>query len=172
MKITDYIRDIPDFPKNGIVFKDITPLLNNKTAFEFALNKLKEHIIDKDIDQIVGIESRGFIFGAALASKIGCGFVPVRKNGKLPYEVHKESYNLEYGTDSLEIHKDAFKYNDKIVIVDDVLATGGSIEATIKLVKKFNIKLIKCLFLLEIMALSGNIKLIDKNINHFSVLQV
>ena len=172
MKITDYIRDIPDFPKNGIVFKDITPLLRNKTAFELALNKLKEHIIDKDIDQIVGIESRGFIFGAALASKIGCGFVPVRKNGKLPYEVHKESYNLEYGTDSLEIHKDAFKNNDRIVIVDDVLATGGSIEATIKLVERFNIKLIKCLFLLEIMALSGHTKLINKKINHFSVLQV
>lgn len=172
MNLTNYIRDIPDFPKNGIVFKDITPLLNDHTAFKFILNKFKEHIINKDIDQIVGIESRGFIFGAALASIIGCGFVPIRKKGKLPYKVYTENYNLEYGTDSLEVHKDAFKRNDKIIIIDDVLATGGSIEAAIKLTERFNIKLIECLFLIEIIALLGNKIMDERKINYFSLLKI
>ncbi|MBU1113299.1 MAG: adenine phosphoribosyltransferase, partial [Candidatus Omnitrophica bacterium] len=125
------IRDIPDFPKKGILFKDITTILNDKKVFHSAIDQLAGLIADKDIDYIVAAESRGFIFGAALAYKLGCGFVPVRKPGKLPAKTYRHTYALEYGEDSLEIHQDAFGAGAKILILDDLLAIGGTASAMI-----------------------------------------
>ena len=124
MNLNNYIRDIPDFPKKGIIFKDITPLLKNNKAFNHIIEVLKKRIINKKIDYIIGIESRGFILGAALAQSLHCGFVPIRKKGKLPYKVISETYDLEYGKDTLEMHIDALEANNNVVLIDDVLATG------------------------------------------------
>ena len=133
--IKSAIRDIPDFPKEGIVFKDITPLLANPSAFKATIDILNDYYKDKGITQVVGIEARGFIFASALAYALGAGTVLVRKPGKLPYKTFKQSYSLEYGTDAVEIHQDAFQAEQKIVILDDVLATGGTVQATINLIE-------------------------------------
>ena len=131
MNLNNYIRDIPDFPKKGIIFKDITPLLKNKDALNYIIEEFKKRIIKHKIDYIIGIESRGFILGAALAKSLNCGFVPIRKKGKLPYKVFSETYDLEYGKDTLEIHIDALEANNNVVLIDDVLATGGTISASL-----------------------------------------
>jgi len=154
------IRDIPDFPKEGIIFKDITPLLSNPASFKKAIDTLKARYEDKRIDQVVGVEARGFIFASALAYALGCGVVMVRKPGKLPYKTYQKTYSLEYGEDSIEIHQDAFEKDQKIVIIDDVLATGGTLAACVELVSKnFEVNLVETGFLIELDFLNGRQKL-------------
>ena len=170
MNLNNYIRDIPDFPKKGIIFKDITPLLKNKEAYYYAIEEFKKRIFKRKIDYIIGIESRGFILGAALAQSINCGFVPIRKKGKLPYKVISETYDLEYGKDTLEMHVDALKANDNVVLIDDVLATGGTISASLKMLEKFKVNIIECQFLIEIKALKGHEKIVSLNKKHYSLI--
>jgi len=154
------IRDIPDFPKEGIIFKDITPLLSNPASFKKAIDTLKARYEDKRIDQVVGVEARGFIFASALAYALGCGVVMVRKPGKLPYKTYQKTYSLEYGEDSIEIHQDAFEKDQKIVIIDDVLATGGTLAACVELLSKnFEVDLVEVGFLIERDFLNGRQKL-------------
>ncbi len=155
MELKNYIRDIPDFPKPGIVFKDITPLLMAPEAFDEAVNRFYEHFRDKNITKVVGIESRGFIFGGPLALRLNAGFVPVRKPGKLPYSTLKEEYELEYGTDALEIHIDGVCNSERSVIIDDLLATGGTAEATAKLVEKCGGEVVGFGFVIELTFLEG-----------------
>ena len=154
------IRDIPDFPKEGIIFKDITPLLSNPASFKKAIDTLKARYEDKRIDQVVGVEARGFIFASALAYALGCGVVMVRKPGKLPYKTYQKTYSLEYGEDSIEVHQDAFEKDQKIIIIDDVLATGGTLAACVELVSKnFEVDLVEVGFLIELDFLNGRQKL-------------
>jgi adenine phosphoribosyltransferase len=153
------IRDIPDFPRPGIVFKDITPLLGDGPLFAKTIDVLAERYRDKKIDMVLGIESRGFIVGAALAYKLGAGFCVVRKPGKLPYDTHSASYELEYGTDSLEIHIDAIAQNARVLIVDDLIATGGTAAATAQLVSKLGGEVVECAFVIELCFLKGRDKL-------------
>ena len=155
------IRNVPDFPKKGIVFRDITTLIADKDAFKFVIDEFTKRYSEKNIDYIVSIESRGFIFGAALAHRLGCGLVPVRKKGKLPYKTHQATYELEYGSDTLEIHEDAFQKGKNILIVDDLLATGGTVSAVIELVKKLGGKLIETAFVIELEFLNPRSKLND-----------
>ena len=154
MELKDTIRAIEDYPKKGVIFRDITTLLKDKEAFKKAVDEMAEKI-DKDVDKIIGIEARGFIFGAALAYKLNKGFVPVRKPGKLPWDKVSESYELEYGEDSIEIHKDAIEEGDKVVIVDDLLATGGTSKACINLVEKLKGEVSSAIFLVELEDLKG-----------------
>ncbi len=158
------IRDVPDFPKQGIIFKDITTLLKDKEAFKYAIDKMVERYTGEEIDQIVAIESRGFIFGSILAYNLNTGFIPVRKPGKLPAETVSESYQLEYGTDAVEMHKDALSQSEKILIVDDLLATGGTSLATARMVEKLGGKVIGFSFLVELEFLKGRDKLKDYNV--------
>lgn len=167
--LEDYIRIIPDFPKRGVVFKDITPLLSDAQASALCLDRLVEQIGDEKIDKVVGIESRGFFFGMLLAQKLNVGFVPVRKPGKLPYETLKEPYQLEYGMDVLEIHEDSISKGDRILIHDDVLATGGTARAACSLVHKLGGEIVQCNFIMELSFLDGRSKL--KHHNVASVLQ-
>lgn len=153
------IRNVPDFPKQGILFRDITTLLKNKSAFKSAINSLALAVKGKKIDYVIAVESRGFIFGAALAYKLGAGFVPVRKKGKLPAETISAAYSLEYGTDCLEMHKDAIPENAKVLIVDDLLATGGTVSAVCQLAEKVKGKIAGIIFLIELCALKGRDKL-------------
>jgi adenine phosphoribosyltransferase len=153
------IRDIPDFPRPGIVFKDITPLLGDGPLFAQTIDVLAERYRDQKIDMVLGIESRGFIVGAALAYKLGAGFCVVRKPGKLPYDTHSASYELEYGTDSLEIHIDAIAQNARVLIVDDLIATGGTAAATAQLVSKLGGEVVECAFVIELSFLKGRDKL-------------
>ncbi len=165
--VKDLIRDVPDFPKEGIVFKDIMPLLADPTGFRMAVQLISELFDGLDEndepfdepDVIVGMESRGFIFGAALAQKLGAAFVPVRKPGKLPCPTHKVEYALEYGTDALEIHVDAFPNGAKVLIVDDLIATGGTAKATEELVEKAGGTIIGSAFLIDLTFLKGTDKL-------------
>ena len=159
MKIQDYIRDIPDFPKKGIIFKDITPLLINPLALKEASNLLLELVGNAKIDKVIGMESRGFFFATLLAKELNAGFVPVRKSGKLPAETISESFSLEYGTDILEIHADAIQKGDKILIHDDVLATGGTAAAVCKLVERLGGEIVQCNFLIELTFLNGKEKI-------------
>ena len=154
------IRDIPNFPKEGIIFKDITPLLSNPASFKKAIDTLKVRYRDKRIDRVVGVEARGFVFASALAYALDCGVVMVRKPGKLPYKTYKKTYSLEYGEDSIEIHQDAFEKGQNIVIIDDVLATGGTLAACVELVSKnFEVDLVEIGFLIELDFLNGRQKL-------------
>lgn len=153
------IRHVPDFPKPGIMFYDITPLLSDPQGFRDTIDAIAAPYMGEDIDQVVGIESRGFILGAAVANTLGCGFVPIRKPGKLPSATHKESYNLEYGADALEIHTDAMGHKARILIVDDVLATGGTARAAVDLVRKVGADVIGVAFLIELDFLAGRAKL-------------
>ena len=155
------IRNVPDFPKPGIIFKDITTLLSNSDAFKKSIDMLSKKFKKENVTKIVGIESRGFIFGAVLAYKMGAGFVPVRKKGKLPYETKSVSYDLEYGTDTLEIHKDALSADDRVLIVDDLLATGGTVKAVSDLVGDFQAKIVGVAFLVELTFLKGKNKIKD-----------
>jgi len=158
-QLKKHIRSIPDFPKAGILFKDITTLLKNKAAFKKAIDSLAKAVKGKKIDYVLSIESRGFIFGAALAYKLGAGFVPVRKKGKLPAETICATYSLEYGTDTLEMHKDAIRPNSKILIVDDLLATGGTMQAVVQMAEKAQAKISGIIFLIELCDLKGREKL-------------
>ena len=170
MNLNNYIRDIPDFPKKGIIFKDITPLLKNKEAYNYTIEEFKKRIIEKKIDYIIGIESRGFILGAALAQSLNCGFIPIRKKGKLPFKVISETYDLEYGKDTLEMHVDALEANNNVVLIDDVLATGGTISASLKMLETFKVNIIECQFLIEIKALKGHEKIVSLNKKHYSLI--
>lgn len=158
MKLESYIRNIPDFPKKGIQFKDITTILNNKKAFKATIDSLAKALKNKKVDFVVAAEARGFILGGALSYKLGCGFVPVRKPGKLPYKTYKHTYSLEYGTNELHIHEDALPKNAKVLILDDLLATGGTAEALVSLVKKFGAKIVGVAFLIELTELKGREK--------------
>ncbi len=159
--IEHYIRDIQNFPKPGVLFKDITPLLNDPKATEMCLQALLDLIGEESIDKVVGIESRGFFFGTLLANKLNAGFIPVRKPGKLPYKVVSQSYALEYGTDTLEMHEDAIKAGDRVLIHDDVLATGGTAQAVCQLVHKLGGTIVQCNFILELGFLNGKQKISD-----------
>lgn len=158
-KIQDYIRDIQDFPKPGIVYKDITPLLQDPVAARKTTDALLEALGDIKIDKVVGIESRGFFFATLLAERLNAGFIPIRKPGKLPFETFSESYSLEYGEDVLEIHSDAIKPGEKVLLHDDVLATGGTAEAACKLIEKMGGEIVQCNFLMDLDFLKGKEKL-------------
>ena len=159
MDFKSLIRDVPDFPKEGVVFKDITLLLQNPKALRETTNALYELLEGQKIDKVVGMESRGFIFGPLLADKLNAGFVPVRKPGKLPSATLRETYDLEYGTDTLEIHIDGIEKGDRVLIHDDVLATGGTANATCKLIEKLGGEIVQCNFLIELTFLEGGTKI-------------
>jgi adenine phosphoribosyltransferase len=163
MELKSLIRDIPDFPQPGIIFRDITTLLNNPQGLRYTIDTLTEKCREANLlpDHIVGMESRGFIFGVPLAYQLTCGFVPVRKPGKLPAAVYEVEYELEYGTDKLEIHQDAVRSGDKVLIVDDLIATGGTAMATAELLKKIGANVLGFAFIIELTALGGRKKLPD-----------
>lgn len=159
MNLKELIRDIPDFPKAGVIYKDITPLLLNPEALNSVTDQFIELLNNQKIDKVVGIESRGFFFATLLAQKLNAGFIPVRKPGKLPAEKHSQTYDLEYGKDTLEIHLDAIEPGDRVLLHDDVLATGGTAGATCKLIEKCGGEIVACNFLIELDFLNGADKL-------------
>jgi adenine phosphoribosyltransferase len=158
-RLRSLVRDVPDFPQEGIVFKDITPLLGDEVAFSTAIDMIVVHFGRGNVDKVVGIEARGFILSSPVAYHFGAGFVPVRKAGKLPWESESEQYELEYGTETLEIHRDAFTPGERVLIVDDVLATGGTARATARLVERLGAKVVGIAFLVELGFLKGRQKL-------------
>ena len=170
-EILNSIRDVKDFPKEGIIFKDITTLLNNPKAFKLLMNHLEERYKDYDLDYIAGIDSRGFIFGSILADRLGVGFVPIRKAGKLPYTTIAEKYALEYGFDEIEIHLDAFRNQKdaKVLVIDDLIATGGTANAAVNLVNKSGANCVEACFIINLKFLKG-----DKKIKApvYSVLEI
>ncbi len=159
MDLKSHIRNIKDFPKPGVMFRDITTLIKDPEAFNYTLDLLLSIVADKKIDKVVGVESRGFIFGAVLAYKLNAGFIPVRKPGKLPAEKVSISYSLEYGEDKLEMHKDAIQPGDKVLIHDDLLATGGTMNAVCKLIEKLGGEIVQLSFIIELSFLHGRDKL-------------
>jgi len=159
MDLKSHIRNVKDFPKPGIMFRDITTLLKNPASFGYTLNQLLEFINGKQVNKIVGIESRGFIFGSVLAHKLNCGFIPVRKPGKLPAEKVSIAYSLEYGEDRLEMHKDAIQPGDKVLVHDDLLATGGTMNAVCQLIEKLGGEIVQVSFIVELSFLNGRDKL-------------
>lgn len=159
MDLKEYIRDIQDFPQPGIVYKDITPLLNSQEAMASATQLFLEKLASKKITKVVGIESRGFIFGSILADRLGAGFVPIRKPGKLPFTSIQEAYALEYGSNTLHLHEDAIQKGDKVLLHDDVLATGGTAEAACRLITRLGGEIVQCNFLMELDFLNGKEKL-------------
>lgn len=159
MDLKEYIRNIKDFPKQGIMFRDITTLLKNPEAMKYTSEKLLDFAKGLKVDKVVGIESRGFIFGSILSEKLNAGFVPVRKPGKLPAEKEQATYQLEYGTDTLEIHKDAINPGDNVLIHDDLLATGGTMEAVCKMIEKLGGNVVQISFIIELSFLKGREKL-------------
>lgn len=163
------IRDVPDFPKPGIVFKDITPILADPRAFNLCLDLLAERYDAQPLDAIVGIESRGFIFGAALASRMRKAFIPARKPGKLPAETHKVSYELEYGSDAIEMHRDAIRPHERVLVVDDLVATGGTAWAASELVRLLGGRVIGAAFIIELTFLDGRARLAP--VQTYSLLQ-
>jgi adenine phosphoribosyltransferase len=156
--LKEHIRDIPDFPKPGVAFKDITPLLAHVDAFRFAVDALADHFSGRTVDKVLGIEARGFIVAAPVAYRFGAGFVPVRKAGKLPWSVEKQEYVLEYGTDLLEIHRDAIAPGERALVVDDVMATGGTAEAAVRLVERLGGEVVGLGFVIELAFLGGRAK--------------
>jgi adenine phosphoribosyltransferase len=163
-----YCRDIPDFPKKGIIFKDITTLLKNGPVFKRAIDDIASHFDQNKIDLVTCIDARGFLIGSALAYKIGCGLIPLRKKGKLPWQVFRKTYDLEYGQDCLEMHQDAIDPGQRVLIVDDVLATGGTAAAAVSLVREVKGDIVGVAFLMELTALKGREKL--KSVNVFSLM--
>ena len=159
MDLKEFIRDVPDFPKPGILFKDITPLLGNPAALEESIGRLTEPYRALRIDWVAGVESRGFIFGALAAARLGVGFLPVRKPGKLPRETFREEFQLEYGSNAVEIHRDALGSGRRILVVDDVLATGGTAAATAKLIQRAGGEVVSMAFLIELAFLEGRKRL-------------
>jgi len=162
------IRDIPDFPKAGVMFKDLTPLLRDPAGFGRAVDMVAARYVGRKVDVVVGVEARGFVIGAALAYRLGAGVILIRKPGKLPYKTHKTIYELEYGTDALEIHQDAIQPGQRVVIADDLLATGGTVNAAVQLVEQQGGAILECAFLVELLFLNGREK-----VRHpvFSLLQ-
>jgi adenine phosphoribosyltransferase len=165
VKLERLIRDVPDFPKPGIVFKDITPLLRDPAGFRAAVEGLAAPLDGREVGAVVGIESRGFLFGAALALKLGTGFVPIRKPRKLPWKTRSESYALEYGTDTVEIHEDAVGPGTSVLIVDDLLATGGTMEAACRLVEGLGGEIVACSVVVELAFLKGRERLPGRRIH-------
>jgi len=168
--ITDSIRSVPDYPKPGILFRDVTSLLENPQAYAATIALLVERYRDKGITKVIGTEARGFLFGAPVALGLGVGFVPVRKPGKLPRPVWQETYALEYGTDALEIHQDALSASDKVLVVDDLLATGGTIEATVKLIRRAGAEVEDAAFVINLFDLEGESRLNKLGLKCFSVV--
>jgi len=159
LKLEDYIRAIPDFPQPGVMFRDLTPLLGDPYALRESIRALAQPFRDSRVDVVAGMEARGFIFGALVAWQLGAGFVPLRKPGKLPAEVEAVTYELEYGTATLEVHRDALGPGSRVLLVDDVLATGGTAAASVDLVTRLGAELVGCAFLIEIAALAGRARL-------------
>ena len=157
--LKQYIRDIPDFPKPGILFRDITPLLQNGPVFRQVIDQLAGRYESQRLDAVVAVESRGLIFGAALAYRLGLGLVPVRKAGKLPHKTIKATYTLEYGEGTLEMHADSLSHNSRVVLVDDLLATGGTMGAVVTMLEHFRVELVEIAFLVELTALDGRQRL-------------
>lgn len=164
MNLEQKIRDIKDYPREGVVFKDITPLLNDKDAFREAIDKMADLLEDKEFDLIIGPEARGFLVGAPLSYKLNKGFVPVRKPNKLPYETISFEYELEYGSDTLEMHKDAIQPGQKVVIVDDLLATGGTTHSIIQMINKLGGEVVGIVYLIELEFLNGRKVLEDYDV--------
>lgn len=162
--IKNSIRTIPNFPKQGIMFKDITTLFQHPEAMKKTINIFYERYKNKQIDVVAGIESRGFIIGGILAEKLGCSFVPIRKKGKLPAETEQQEYELEYGTDVIEIHKDAIQQGQKVLLVDDLIATGGTAQASCKLIEKIGGQIVECAFIIDLKKLKGKERLSDYSI--------
>jgi adenine phosphoribosyltransferase len=158
------VRDIPDFPKPGVVFKDITPLLADAAAFKAMVDRLADPFVASGVDVVLGIEARGFIVAAPVAYRFGAGFVPVRKAGKLPWKIEREEYELEYGTDLLEIHRDAVHPGQKVLVVDDVMATGGTAAATARLVEKLGGEIVGFAFIIELAFLDGRSRIADHDV--------
>ena len=169
MDLKKYIADIPDFPEPGVIFRDVTPLLANKDAYQESIRLISEFAKDKKVDVIVGPEARGFLFGCPVALALHCGFVPVRKPGKLPREVISQSYDLEYGSNEIQMHSDSIQDGQNVLVVDDLLATGGTVEAAITLIEKMGGNVVGTAFLIELEALKGRELLKDYDV--FSVLK-
>jgi len=169
MDYNKIIRDIPDWPKKGIVFKDLTTVWKDKTAFKQSIDELYSRYKDKKIDKVVGAESRGFIYGSVIAYLLGAGFVPVRKPGKLPWKTIEESYELEYGTDRLVMHQDAIEKGERVLLIDDLIATGGTAEAIVKMIRKVGGEVIEAAFFMELTFLNGKNKL---DVPVFSIVKV
>jgi len=169
MVLKKSVRSIPDWPIKGVIFRDLTTLMLDPAAFAGSCDILYDRYKDRNIDKIVGIDARGFVFGAVLAYKMGVGFIPVRKKGKLPAETIEESYNLEYGSGTLEIHRDAIFEGERVVIVDDLIATGGTVGATVELVNKLGADIIECAFLIELPDLKGREKL--NGVDVFTIME-
>lgn len=155
LDLKQYIRDVPDFPKPGILFRDITPLLGDPAAFRVAIRRLADHFATAGVELVVAAEARGFIFAAPLAIELNAGFVPVRKPGKLPFDTHAFHYELEYGTDTLEVHVDCVREGQRVLVVDDLLATGGTVEACCRLLERAGAKVVGCAFLIALDGLRG-----------------
>ena len=168
-KVQSLVRDVPDFPKKGILFKDITPVLRDGATFDRVIATLETYAQNRGADVIAGIESRGFIFGAALAARMDLGFVPIRKHGKLPWKTVKQSYDLEYGKDTVEMHRDAVDKKQRVLVVDDLLATGGTLAGTCKLVQKAGGIVAGCACVLELAFLDGRKRL--RGLDLFSIVQ-
>ena len=171
MPIKSRIRTIPHYPKQGIMFRDITTLLKDPVGFRTTINEFVNHYTDVKIDKIVGIEARGFIIGAALAFQLGVGFVPIRKKGKLPAKTRSQDYKLEYGADCIEIHIDAISQGEHILIVDDLIATGGTAEAAVNLVNAMGGKIVECCFVVDLPDLGGSSRLEKKGQKVFSLCE-
>jgi adenine phosphoribosyltransferase len=172
-RLKSYIRDIPDFPKPGILFKDITPLVKNPATLKLAVHQIVDPFLDQQISAVAGMEARGFIFGALAAWELGVGFIPLRKPGKLPYNVHSVSYDLEYGSTALEAHIDALEPGDRILLVDDLLATGGTAKASCELIEQLGAEVAACAFVVELDDLCGRQKIGEYRIHsllHYSDL--
>ena len=164
MELKKYIRDIPDWPKKGVIFRDLTPLFKDPAAFKYAVDQLHQRYRGTPVDKVCGIEARGFILAPTVAYLLGCGFIPVRKPKKLPWETEKVTYDLEYGTDTLEIHRDAVQAGERILLIDDLLATGGTAAGVVKLIQRLGGKLAGVGFLVELTFLNGRSKLEGQDI--------
>ena len=172
MDLEKFIRTVPDFPIKGINFYDITTLFDNKITFNYIIQLLSNRYKYKGLDKIVAIEARGFILGSALAHSLDLGFVPIRKKGKLPYKTISNTYSLEYGEDTIEIHVDAINKNEKVLLVDDLIATGGTAQASADLIKRLNGQLYECCFIIDLPELGGSKKLLDDGHNVYSILSL
>jgi adenine phosphoribosyltransferase len=169
LNLTDFIRDIADFPKPGIVFKDITPLLGSHEAFEASIDRFEDEFKNRNIDVIAAAEARGFLFAAPLALRLGVGMVPIRKPGKLPFEKHSYSYELEYGTDTLEMHIDGIEAGQNVLVIDDLLATGGTVQACCEMIEACKANIVACAFLIHLKFLEGAKKLENQTL--FSLIE-
>lgn len=164
-KLEEYVRSIPDFPEPGVIFRDVTSILQDADGLSLAIDSMQSYLKDMDLDVIVGLESRGFMFGVPLAYNLHKAFVPVRKKGKLPCETISQTYDLEYGSEEIEIHKDAIRPGQKVAVVDDLIATGGTVEAAVKLIERLGGEVVKIVFLMELEGLNGREKLEGYNVD-------